>query len=255
MSEANNNTTTRALAFTLMVSFFCALLVSVVSVKLRPIQQANIEAERIAQLEQVTEALNKTGSIQTIASLEARVVELDSGNYIDGIDVSALNSEGASNSAVLSASADLAGIKRRELYAQVYLVFGPDQHPDLIILPVRGRGYQSTLYAWLVLNGDTQSVRAFKVYRHGETPGVGSRITEPEWEALWKDQPVFDDQRKLRIKVGESAGATVNAYAKYQVDGITGATRTIQGVDGMVRFWLGESGFGPYLKRLAQERQ
>ena len=38
--------------------------------------------------------------------------------------------------------------------------------------------------------------------------------------------------------------------AKYQVDGISGASITTRGVKNMLRYWLGEDGFGPYLARL-----
>ena len=124
---------------------------------------------------------------------------------------------------------------------------------DLIILPVSGRGYQSTLQAWLVLDGDTRRVRALKFYQHGETPGVGSRIEEPEWEAQWRDLPAYDDDGLLRIGVRAVAGAATGDDAFYQVDGISGATRTAQGVHGMLRFWLGDLGFGPFLQRLREE--
>ena len=49
-----------------------------------------------------------------------------------------------------------------------------------------------------------------------------------------------------------SGGYSEDAF--YQVDGISGATRSALGVHGMVRFWLGEFGFGPFLQRLREER-
>ena len=115
----------------------------------------------------------------------------------------------------------------------VYLVRDSDRHTELIILPVRGRGYQSTLHAWLVLDGDAQTVRALKFYQHGETPGVGARIEDPEWEAQWHGLRAFDDQGVLRIGVRLQAGAGLDEYAEYKVDAISGATRTTQGVDGI----------------------
>ena len=39
----------------------------------------------------------------------------------------------------------------------------------------------------------------------------------------------------------------------YQVDGLSGATITSRGVTELVRFWLGENGFGPYLARYRAE--
>jgi Na+-transporting NADH:ubiquinone oxidoreductase subunit C len=37
------------------------------------------------------------------------------------------------------------------------------------------------------------------------------------------------------------------ATTEYEVDGITGATRTSNAVTGMVRFWLGPDGYGPLI--------
>jgi len=257
MSESiKTDSAPRALGIALLVAFVCALLVSAISVGLRPQQLANIEAERIAQLELVLGALSDIGQAQTIESLEARIVDLASGDYDDTQDVATFNAEAAvgkpGSSVAIPTDIDLAGIKRRALYARVYLVRDSAGRIELIILPVWGRGYQSTLRAWLVLEGDTRTVRALKFYQHGETPGIGARIQEPEWEALWHDVPVYDDNGILRIGVKLHAGG--GGDSTYLVDGISGATRTTQGVDGLLRFWLGDFGFAPYLQRVREEQ-
>ena len=258
MSEpAKVVTATRAIAVALAIAFVCGLLVSVVAVSLRPLQQANIEAERIAKLELVLSALAEIGQAQTLESLEARIVELASGRYDETQDVATFNAEVAAgrpgSSVVIPGEVDIAGIKRRARYARVYLVRDAQGGIELIILPVWGRGYQSTLRAWLVVDGDTRRVRALKFYQHGETPGVGARIQEPEWEAKWQGVPIYDDDGVLRLGVNSFAGGSGD-YAAYQVDGISGATRTTQGVDHLLRFWLGDFGFAPYLQRVREER-
>jgi Na+-transporting NADH:ubiquinone oxidoreductase subunit C len=247
----------RALGVTLAVAFVCALLVSTISVGLRPLQKANVEAERRAQLEIVINALTDIGQVHSIEHLEAHIVELASGHYDNTQDLATFNAESAigkpGNSVLIPADIDLAGIKRRALFAKVYLVRGSGGEVEFIILPVWGRGYQSTLRAWLVLDGDTRSIRALKFYQHGETPGIGARIQEPEWEALWHGVPIYDASGVLRIGVRTQAGGASADDAVYKVDGISGATRTNQGVDGLIRFWLGDFGFGPYLRRIREE--
>ena len=39
-------------------------------------------------------------------------------------------------------------------------------------------------------------------------------------------------------------------YEEYEVDGLSGATLTSNGVNDMMTFWLGEHGYGKYLKKL-----
>lgn len=251
------DSTARALALALGVALVCAVLVSSVSVSLRPLQQANVEAERAAQLEVVLNTLSRIGHAQTLADLETHIVELDSGRYDDSIDASSFDAERAAaqaaSSIAIPAAQDLAGLKRRAKHAPVYLVRDARERIELIILPLSGRGYQSTLYAWLVLDGDTRRVRALKFYKHGETPGIGARIEDPQWEARWRDLRAFDDLGVLRIGVRKQRAVNPDDV-NFQVDAISGATRTSQGVDGMLRFWLGDLGFGPYLRRIQRER-
>ncbi len=63
---------------------------------------------------------------------------------------------------------------------------------------------------------------------------------------------MYDADRQLRLGVARGKVAGSSADADYMVDGISGATRTSLGVHGLLRFWLGEFGFGPYLARVRQ---
>jgi Na+-transporting NADH:ubiquinone oxidoreductase subunit C len=36
----------------------------------------------------------------------------------------------------------------------------------------------------------------------------------------------------------------------HQVDGLAGATLTSNGVDNLLKFWLGQNGFGPFIANL-----
>lgn len=253
MSEtADRDSAARALGVAFIVAFVCALLVSTTTVLLRPVQRANMEAARIMQL--VQEALPDAGSSIAPEDLEARLVELDSGRILTGMDPAEFDAEAALNqpetSVEIPREQDLARLRRRALYAPVYFVRGADRRIETIILPASARGYQSILRAWLVLDGEATTLRALTVYEQGETPGVGSRIEDPEWQAQWRDRPIYDADGVVRLGVATRAGDESGPYAKYLVDGISGATRTARGIDGMVRFWLGEDGFGPFLQRI-----
>jgi Na+-transporting NADH:ubiquinone oxidoreductase subunit C len=41
-------------------------------------------------------------------------------------------------------------------------------------------------------------------------------------------------------------------WAEWSIDGLSGASLTADGVSNMVRYWLGEQGFGPFLARLRE---
>ena len=73
-------------------------------------------------------------------------------------------------------------------------------------------------------------------YGHIHNAGLGSQIQNPTWEAQWASKQIFDADGRVNIKF----------------DAISGATRTSIGVERMLKFWLGEFGFGPYLRKLRE---
>lgn len=244
----------RALGIVVGVAVVCALLVSLTAVQLRPRQVANLEAYRLARLESILSALSDRGHAVTAGDIESRVVELVSGRYSDSLDAATFDARKAVNdpggSVTIPPDLDVAGIKRRAQHATVFLVRDADGRIDLLILPVRGSGYQSPLYGYLALEGDTSTVVALKFYEQGDTPGIGARIQDPSWEALWPGKQVYDDTGAVRLGVVRGSVSPGSEDARHMVDGISGATRTTQGVHGLLRFWLGDFGFGPYLERV-----
>jgi Na+-transporting NADH:ubiquinone oxidoreductase subunit C len=55
---------------------------------------------------------------------------------------------------------------------------------------------------------------------------------------------------EIQVIKGTVDGSTPNA--EYKVDGLAGATLTSKGVSNLLRFWVGENGFGPYLERMQE---
>jgi Na+-transporting NADH:ubiquinone oxidoreductase subunit C len=171
----------QALLVVLGVAVVCALLVSLAAVNLRPHYVANLEAYRLAQLESILTALSQTGLEVAPADIETRVVELASGRYAGKPDPATFDALKAANdpstSIAISPDRDVAGIKRRAMHATVFLVRDAERNVALIILPVYGSGYQSTLRGFLALEGDTTKVGALRFYARraqaGRCPGRG----------------------------------------------------------------------------------
>ncbi|NQU71575.1 MAG: FMN-binding protein, partial [Rhodospirillales bacterium] len=106
------------------------------------------------------------------------------------------------------------------------------------------------LYGYLGISADTQTVVGLSFYEHGETPGLGALIDDESWRSQWRGKKIWDDAGKPAL--GAASGAVVpnSPEARYMVDGLTGATWTSRGVTNLLRFWLGNDGFGPYLRNL-----
>jgi len=106
------------------------------------------------------------------------------------------------------------------------------------------------MYGYLALAGDTNTVAGLSFYEHGETPGLGSDIEEPYFVESWPGKLVRDEQGVLRIGIAPDEVDPGSPTAAYEVDGLTGATRTCNGVTQLLRYWLGEDGFAPFLQRV-----
>jgi Na+-transporting NADH:ubiquinone oxidoreductase subunit C len=145
---------------------------------------------------------------------------------------------------------DHARLGRRERHAPAYLVRSPERL-EIVVLPIRGRGYQSVIFGYLALDGDANTVVGITFYEHGETPGVGSEIETEAWREGWTGKHVADEAGVVRIRVVDPE-ARPEGDPRFLVDGIAGATRSSQGVGNMVRFWVGDDAFGPYLRRLRE---
>lgn len=249
-----NDDRIKTFGIAVLVALVSAIVVSVTSVMLQPLQDAHLEAERQARVEAMLDTLpgmrdmmEETG----VDALETRIVSLSDGSFAPDIDPGSYDMQAAAQapetSIALAPEDDVAGLKRRANHAPVHLL-QRDGELMLIVLPVHGTGYQSTIRAMLALEPDLNTVAALTITEQGETPGLGAQIDEPDWQALWPGREIADENGEIEIEVvrGEANGP-------YQVDGISGATRTGNGVTNMLHFWLGDYGYGPFLDRLERE--
>lgn len=143
---------------------------------------------------------------------------------------------------------DLAGIKAREAVAEVYVIRGDDGALEQFVLPVYGKGLWSTLYGYLALKADAEAglpVGGITFYEHAETPGLGGEVDNPSWKAQWPGKQLFNPEWEPVLEVTKPG----NASGPTEVDGMSGATVTSNGVQGLVNYWLGPDGFGPFLER------
>jgi Na+-transporting NADH:ubiquinone oxidoreductase subunit C len=245
----------KTLLVTFVVCIVCSVVVSAATVLLRPRQIAHQERERkeyiLAILRDVPGVSELLGG-SDIQNVEVRVVDLETGEYAESVDARTYDQRSAASdpaqSIALPPERDGAGLGRRARWATVYLVRDQDRI-RLFILPVSGEGYTSTLYGYLAVDGDTNTIRALSFYEQGETPGLGAQIQDPQWQAQWRGKKIRDETGEMRVRVASAEGRS-----EYEVDGISGATMTGTGVTKLVRFWLGVDGFGPFLDRIAAEQ-
>ena len=250
--------TGRTFLVAFLVCFVCSLLVSGTAAGLRAIQEREALAIHYRNVLSATGLLAPGVDVTELWNevVDPRVVDLDSGEYSDAFDPATVDPRRAVADPALArpipADVDRAGIRTRARVAPVYFI-RIDGEVRQIVLPVHGRGLWSTLYGYISFEPDLITIAGFGFYEHAETPGLGGEIDNPRWLAQWPGKEAFDPEGRPRIEVLRGQVDAASPSARFQVDGISGATITIRGVTNLLHYWLGEDAFGPFLQRLRTE--
>ena len=250
---SNKDSIQKTLTVALLLCIVCSVIVSSAAVWLRPLQVVNKEQDRRKNILLAAGLYNASQSIeQQFSSIQTRWVDLDSGRFVAEPPPAGFDQRKAAKdpaqSRVLSGDEDLAKISRRENRALVYIVESASGF-DKVILPIHGYGLWSTLYGFIALEADLNTIAGLGFYDHGETPGLGGEVDNPRWKAQWPGKHIYRDGQ-VAIAVLKGASNPASAEIDYQVDGLSGATLTSRGISNLLQFWLGSDGFQPFLLNL-----
>lgn len=246
------------LGFAALVCVACAVVVSSSAVALRERQAINqtLDMQRnvlvAAGLAAPDEALAPEEIEARFAPIRQVVVDRESGAPAD-VDPAAFDPRAAAADPATSRAAppNDAGLQRVADQVLVYELRDGGGALDLVVLPVHGLGLWSILYGFVALDADLETIRGLTYYEHKETPGLGGEVDNPRWKRLWNGRKAFGPDGAPAIEVIRGL-AGPPADDPFRVDGLAGATMTSRGVTRMLRFWLDEQGFGPYLERLRE---
>ncbi len=255
--------TVYTLVFATIVCVGCSILVCAAAVGLKSRQELNalvfMQSNVLSMAGAVAED-ETLGNQQVLdrftERIRIRLVDLETGEYAP--DEAALLEAGydlqqamANPETSREAPDNLARVSRLPQFAPVYQVMDGEQ-VAMLILPVQGKGLWSTLYGFLALEPDTNTIRALTFFKHGETPGLGGEVDNPRWKGLWCDRKAFDAEWQPAIEVVKGQAGPPD-QVPHCVDGLSGATITSRSVQHLLNFWLGENGFGPYLAKYREQ--
>ena len=245
------------LIFAVLVCAVCSVLVAASAVTLQDRQAENKLLDQRKKVLTVAGLLHEGNAVTREDinrlfhdNLEPMLVDLETGEYVTDVDPDTYDQRKAAQDPARSEVAPVNKAKVRRLpdLGKIYLKKSGDQ-VESIILPVEGYGLWSTLYGYLALAADTRTVQGIIFYEHGETPGLGGEVDNPNWKAKWVGREAYDEHWEVALGVTKGAAGPPDTDP-YRVDGLSGATLTSNGVTNLVHFWLGENGFGPYLENV-----
>jgi Na+-transporting NADH:ubiquinone oxidoreductase subunit C len=262
MSQPKRDSIVNVLAVAFTVCLVCSILVSVAAVALKPVQRVNRELDQkqnvliaagVLAEGETTDAEGR--SIEELfAEFDTRVVDLRTGEYTDAVDPATYDQLKAARAEALSeplpSEEDPATLKRLEHYGVVYLKRDDAGAVETVVLPVRGYGLWGTLYGYLALDSDFETVAGIGFYQHQETPGLGGEVENPRWKAQWPGVELFGPEGQPAVELVKGKAPEGSPAREHQVDALSGATMTSRGVQNLVNFWVGERGYGPYLKQM-----
>lgn len=233
----------------------CSAIISLIAIQLRSVQNENVVKDMQKKIVSSAGLQLEYGSVENaMMNIKTIVVDLDQGEIVDinpnSYELSKeLREEGKYK--FLSAENDIASIKKREKYSKVYIEYKDDKI-NTLILPVRGYGLWGILYGYLAIKNDFNTVAGLEFYEHKETPGLGAEIDNPKWKALWKGKKIYQENGEVSLKVIKGNVLASSDNVNYEVDGLSGATLTCNGVTNLIAYWMGSDGFLNFINNLRE---
>lgn len=216
----NTNKNSYTLIYATIFVVVVAFLLAFISKALEPQSQAN---ERIDKKKQILASLGKRDvKKEDIEKIYAEFIVKDMIINAAGEVVNAGEEKDQAGFLV-----SLADISDECLPLYVCEVDGETKY----VFPLSGRGLWGSIWGYVTLNSDLRTIYGAYFSHSSETAGLGARITEEAFQTKFIGKKIADD---------EEPGISISVVKKVedpsvQVQAITGATLTSNGLDEMLR--------------------
>ncbi len=255
-----NESIVKTIGVAFAVCLICSLVVSASAVSLRDLQKENKLNDKRIKILQVADIYDPNISIaEQFSELESKFIDFNTGLMMDEYNNFSIDdydqivvTKDPNLSSKVPTSEDIAIIKNRENVGKIYILRDEMGTIDKLVLPIRGYGLWGTLYGYISIEDDFNTVSGIEFYDHKETPGLGAEVDNPKWKAQWKGKKIYKDN-KVNLAVIKGKVEAGDFESSYKIDGLSGATITSRGVTNMVAYWFGESGYSSLLRELDYE--
>ena len=209
--------------FILTITVFSSFFLSLASVGFKSKKDKNIEIDKkkniLSSIGLDIESFNISDIDNYFKNyIDTLIINLD-GDVIDNISISDLYEiENKSTGEVKYYYND-------NEYLPMYI----ETEKGVMIMPVSGKGLWSSLFGYFAIDTNNYStVKGITFYAHGETPGLGAEISKKWFQNNFIGKEIYSLSNMLQSIVVVKGKAA--SHSKYEVDGISGATITSNGV-------------------------
>ena len=226
------------------------VLVAVVLAGIREVTKAGA-----AQNEAV---FNKRAILQSVGTqIEGSVGDLTDDEvltiFADQIEQVTLTTTGETVDDIRAEDVDMA-VEEKKAEADRLLplfIFNNAAGQKFYILSVRGNGLWDKIWGNIALESDALTVAGAAFDHQGETPGLGAEIKDnPAFVQQFEGKKIYDYNGQYTAVVVRKGGAR---NPEYEVDGISGATITADGVTEMLN--RGIAYYEPYLQGVRKNQE
>jgi Na+-transporting NADH:ubiquinone oxidoreductase subunit C len=259
-----NDSPLKAFIVILLTALVCSSFVSAAVVVFRPMQMNNKMIERSRNIIKLTGLVeedvkpSEEEMLELYRGMDVRILDIDQADYNEDLDPLTFDARRAVNNPELGVDIppdqDQASLGRRSRYMPIYRVVDESGQLQRLILPVHGAGMWSTIYGYVALESDLNTIAAVTFYEQNETPGLGDQIMRPEWQAKWVGRRIYDEAGDLRFAINHGKVEPGSSTWLYEVDALTGATVTADAVTSLIHYWFGPNGYRDYLDKLREQQ-
>ena len=217
-----------------------ALLLAGSKVVLEPIATKNEDIFNKRQiLEAIATPLEEAG--KSVASLSDQEV-LDI--FEQQVEQAVVTADGGSVENMKAIDVDMAKERKKPETERMYPVYEVSlDGKSFYIFSVRGSGLWDAIWGNIALEEDMNTVAGVSFDHAGETPGLGAEIKDnASWKAKFVGKKIYDGDKYVSVYVRK--GGAIDH--EHEVDGLSGATVTADGVTKML--YEGLKAYEPYME-------
>ena len=222
----NTNSNSYTIIYSIIIVILVAFLLAFVFQTLKPMQDANVALDK---KKQILNSLNIRDLNNEEAAAKYQEVVLADEIIDEQGNVLEKGEQGGENYGFKLNSADF---KNGKLALFVCKVDGQTKY----VIPVYGMGLWGAINGYIAINADKSTVFGTYFDHESETAGLGAEIKDNRaWQNQFQGKKLFaQDPHKIALAVSKKV-----EDPSTQVDGITGATLTSNGVTEMLQTCLG----------------
>lgn len=217
--KLNTNSNVYTIVYASVMVIIVAFCLAFISDVLRPIQDDNVANDKRGQ---ILAALN----IREVEDVQAKFGEIVLQDIVVDVNGNVLQEKGGFDVDSKDITAKDDADKKLPVYVSKV---GND---TIYVLPLYGRGLWGGLWGYLALKPDFKTVYGAYMSHEGETAGLGARIVETQFQEKFQGKIAYTDSTYNEVVLGVKKKVEA---PESEVDAITGATLTSNGVDEMFK--------------------